>query len=76
MANTRQVHTASLLPDGKVLVAGDYNNGAQTSATELYNPWTGRSSHITFQSLPTVDEVLLFKRIDANENLQSTEESI
>jgi hypothetical protein len=36
----RDGHTATLLDDGKVLVAGGYNNGDLTS-TELYDPGTG-----------------------------------
>ena len=39
----RQFHTATLLPDGKVLVAGGYyfNQDHQQDTTELYNPATG-----------------------------------
>lgn len=40
MAVARTWHTASLLPDGKVLVAGGYNGGYQRNA-ELYDPSTG-----------------------------------
>ena len=40
MATARYVHTATLLPSGKVLVAGGLNSGYLTSA-ELYDPATG-----------------------------------
>src|SRR5437762_14285532 len=36
----RAVHTATLLPSGKVLVAGGYN-GSLLSSAELYDPATG-----------------------------------
>jgi hypothetical protein len=55
LAAARYTHTATLLPNGNVLVAGGYNGGYLASA-ELYNPasgtWTatgslatGRASH-------------------------------
>ena len=40
MASARQSHTATLLPSGKVLVAGGYN-GSYLSGAEVYNPATG-----------------------------------
>jgi N-acetylneuraminic acid mutarotase len=40
MTVPRNAHTATLLPDGKVLVAGGYNNPAYPIATELYDPVT------------------------------------
>ena len=37
----RYAHTATLLPNGKVLVAGGYNGGAVLSSAELYDPASG-----------------------------------
>ncbi|MCI0152455.1 putative Ig domain-containing protein [Paraburkholderia sediminicola] len=42
MANARELHTATLLPDGKVLVAGGSGVGSNTLASaELYDPASG-----------------------------------
>jgi hypothetical protein len=40
LANARKEHTATLLPNGKVLVAGGYNGNVLSSA-QLYDPTTG-----------------------------------
>jgi FG-GAP-like repeat/Kelch motif/Galactose oxidase, central domain len=41
MAIARGIHTATLLQNGKVLVAGGKNAGASTATAELYDPATG-----------------------------------
>ena len=37
----RQGHTATLLPNGKVLVAGGYNDSKYLPTAQLYDPDTG-----------------------------------
>ena len=40
MSTARYSHTATLLPNGKVLVAGGVKNGSYVSSAELYDPTT------------------------------------
>lgn len=47
MTTRRAAHTATLLPDGKVLVAGGFENGNNLQSTELFDPTTE-----TFQASP------------------------
>ena len=41
LGTARYDHTATLLPSGKVLVAGGQNNGRHLSSAELYDPASG-----------------------------------
>ena len=41
MINARYNHTATLLPDGKVLIAGGFHQGS-TKQAEIYDPETGK----------------------------------
>jgi N-acetylneuraminic acid mutarotase len=41
MANRRSAHTATLLPDGRVLVVGGYDDWAALDSAELYDPASG-----------------------------------
>jgi hypothetical protein len=41
LAGPRDNHIATLLPNGKVLIAGGYNGSAATNSAELYDPATG-----------------------------------
>ena len=56
MARGRADHTATLLPDGKVLIAGGYNGnlegGSFISAAELYDPATGTWASTGSMSTP------------------------
>jgi len=44
MSHIRTMHTATLLPNGKVLIAGGDDTVAPLSSAELYDPATGRFS--------------------------------
>jgi hypothetical protein len=58
MTTTRANHTATLLPNGTVLVAGGYSSSSTLSSAEIYNPatgtWTATASMATARYAHTV----------------------
>ena len=57
LATARDFHTATLLPNGKVLVAGGYSDGGYLASAELYDPasgtWTATGSLATARCVHT-----------------------
>jgi N-acetylneuraminic acid mutarotase len=79
MINARFDHTATVLQNGKVLVAGGYNGSHVISSAELYDPstgtWTttGSMSYIRFRhtaSLLANGKVLVAGGFDINTSLR------
>lgn len=55
MFEARVSHTATVLPDGRVLVTGGWTGLAATASTELYDPLTGRFASGPDMSVPRMD---------------------
>ena len=59
MSSARQAHTATLLPDGRVLVAGGGDAGYFISGAEIYNPaagdWTPTGSLVSARGIHTAN---------------------
>jgi hypothetical protein len=45
-------HTATLLPDGQVLIVGGWSTAGRTARAELYDPQAGRFSHVADMAAP------------------------
>ncbi len=54
MVTGRDVHTATLLSNGKVLVTGGYGDTAQLASAELYDPATGEWTNTRSMSISRV----------------------
>jgi hypothetical protein len=53
MSQAREGHTATLLRDGRVLIAGGSSNGITTTSTaEVYNPRTGSFTTVSPMNVP------------------------
>jgi hypothetical protein len=52
MITGRYFHTSTLLPNGKVLVAGGYGNSGYLASAELYDPVTGTWTATSAMSTP------------------------
>lgn len=61
MAVTRTEHTASVLLNGKVLVAGGYGTGPYINSAEIYDPSTGTYSSNCVRILEISELAILSK---------------
>ena len=52
LIGVRRRHTATLLEDGRVLIAGGFNNGSRLFTAEIYEPSSGLFSRVGDMSTP------------------------
>jgi WD40 repeat protein len=52
MNESRSGHTATLLPNGQVLIVGGWGTAQRTASAELYDPQTGKFSNTDSMSAP------------------------
>ena len=52
MADIRSRHSATLLPNGRVLVAGGYTGSGYQKSAEIYNPATAKWTATVCQPVP------------------------
>lgn len=55
MLEARVSHTATVLPDGRVLVTGGWTGASATASTEIFDPLTGRFASGPDMSVPRMD---------------------
>jgi WD40 repeat protein len=67
LLTARRSHTATLLPDGTVLIVGGFNDAGALSSAELYNPAAVTAGPTTSPSVPTTS--LTFPRGDHSATL-------
>src|SRR5206468_841081 len=81
LATARDGHTATLLPNGKVLVVGGYTIATALASAELYDPatgtWTATGSLVTGRLLHTAtllrNSTVLVAAGSRNDSLASAE---
>jgi hypothetical protein len=59
MTIARTGHTATLLPNGKVLIAGGYTGSVQLASAELYDPTTGTFARTGDMTTPRAGDTAL-----------------
>src|SRR5437773_4373043 len=82
LVTARYFHTATLLPNGKVLVAGGLDSSVSLASAELYDPatvtWTATGNLGAARDFPTptllrIGRVLVARGVDTSDHLASAE---